>query len=240
MNKYDRSIDMPPDLNMTPLALWNWGLQHRTGRLRMASEDALRVSLFPRVKGTVSELGLCVFGIFYTSQEIIKQGWIHRGKGVSKPQSFHVAYDPAIADTVYLLPKQNSAEYWICSLTERSREFRGCSFWDVWQIQAIQKTTAAKGKLVADEKRRKLEDRIDSKIKNAQAQAVETNGLSNDERIASIRKNRQQAKDQERQAARGLQQQSSKEKKSADVIPLTQQPDDYSYPDFIDELFGDD
>ncbi|WP_442498192.1 transposase [Methylobacter sp. sgz302048] len=74
MNKYDRSIDMPPDLNMTPLALWNWGLQHRTGRLRMASEDALRVSLFPCVKGNISELGLCVFGIFYTSQEIIKQG----------------------------------------------------------------------------------------------------------------------------------------------------------------------
>lgn len=240
MSKYDRCIDMPADIDMTPLSLWNWGVQHRTGRLRVASEDALRVSLYPRAKGTLSELGLCVFGIFYTSQELIKQGWLHRGKGVPKPQSFDVAYDPSVADTIYLLPKQNSAEYWICSLTERSREFRGCSFWDVWQTQAIQKTTVAKGKLVADEKRRELEGRIESKIKNAQAQAAETNGLSNAERTSSIRKNRQQAKDQERQTARCLQQQSTKEKKSADVIPLTQQPDDFSYPDFIDELFGDD
>lgn len=240
LKKYDRSIDMPADLEMTPLSLWNWGLQHRTGRLRVASEDALRVSLFPRVKGTLSELGLCVFGIYYTSQEILKQGWLHRGKDVSKPSVFEVAYDPAVADAVYLLPRKNSTEYWLCSLTDRSREFRGCSFWDVWQIQAVQKATAAKNKLVADEKQRELENKIELKIKMAQAKATETNGLSNAERIAAIRNNRQQAKDQERQNARGIQQHASKEKKSADVIPLTQQPEDYSYPEFIDELFGDD
>ncbi|MFA6051144.1 MAG: transposase [Methylobacter sp.] len=240
LKKYDRSIDMPVDLEVTPLSLWNWGLQHRTGRLRAASEDALRVSLFPRVKGTLSELGLCVFGIYYTSQEILKQGWLHRGKDISKPDAFEVAYDPAVADAVYLLPKKNSTEYWLCSLTDRSREFRGCSFWDVWQIQAIQKATIAKSKLVADEKQRELENKIELKIKMAQAKATETNGQSNAERTASIRNNRQQAKAQERQERNGLQQESGKEKKPANVISLTQQPDDYSYPDFIDELFGDD
>ncbi|WNV05965.1 DDE-type integrase/transposase/recombinase [Candidatus Methylospira mobilis] len=169
LEKYDRSIDMPADLPMTPLALWNWGLQHRTGRLRVVSEDALRVSLFPRVKGTLSELGLCVFGIYYTSQEIVKQGWLHRGKDVSRPESFDVAYDPAVADAVYLFPRKNSAEYWICSLTERSRQFRGCSFWDVWQTTAGQKMAIANSRLVADEKRRELEKFIESKIKQARS-----------------------------------------------------------------------
>lgn len=240
LSKYDRSADMPVDLIMTPLSLWNWGLQNRTGRLRTASEDALRVSLFPRVKGTLSELGLCVFGIYFTSQEILKRGWLHRGKGVSRPEAFEVAYDPAVADAVYLLPTKNSIEFWVCSLTERSREFRGCSFWDVWQIQSIQKATAAKAKLVADEKQRELENKIESKIKMAQAKSADTSDSSNAARVAAIRENRQQAKDQERQQATGLQQESGKEKKSADVIPLTPQPDDYSYPAFIDELFGDD
>ena len=240
LKKYDRGLDMPPDLEMTPLSLWNWGLQHRTGRLRQVSEDALKVTLFPRVKGTMSELGLCVFGLFYTSQEILKQGWLHRGKGVSKPASFDVAYDPAVADFVYLLPEKNSAVYWICGLTDRSREFLGSTFWEVWQIQAIQKETAAKAKLIGDQKLRELENKIEAKIKNARLQAVETDGFSNAERIAAIPKNRQQAKDQERQQTAGLQKESSKDKKSAEVIPLTPQPDDYSYPAFIDELFGDD
>jgi transposase InsO family protein len=240
LSKYDRSADMPADLEITPLSLWNWGLQNRTGRLRSASEDALRVSLFPRVKGTLSELGLCVFGIYYTSQEILKRGWMHRGKGVARPEAFDVAYDPAVANTVYLLPVKNSIEYWVCSLTERSREFRGISFWEVWRIQGIQKTVAAKTKLMTDQKQRELENKIESKIKMAHAKSADTSDSSNAARVAAIRENRQQAKDQERQRAIGLQQESSKEKKSADVIPLTPQPDDYSYPAFIDELFGDD
>lgn len=240
LSKYDRSADMPADLDMTPLSLWNWGLQNRTGRLRSASEDALRVSVLPRVRGSLSELGLCVFGIYYTSQEILKRGWMHRGKNVSRPEEFEVAYDPAVADTVYLLPVKNSIEYWICNLTERSREFRGCSFWEVWQIQVMQKKTAAKVELVTNQKQRELENKIEAKIKMAQAKSTDTDDRSNAERISAIRKNRQQAKDQERQTATGLQQESGKEKKPATVIPLTQQPDDYSYPNFIDELFGDD
>ncbi len=240
LKKYDRCIDMPADLVMTPLSLWNWGLQHRTGRLRAAPEDALRVSLFPRVKGTLSELGLCVFGVYYTSQELLKQGWLHRGKGISKPDSLDVAYDPSVADVVYLLPKKNSTEFWICNLTERSREYRGCSFWDVWQIQSLKKATAAKSKLVAEQKLRELENSIELKIKNVQDQITDDDNLTNAERIAGIRKNRQQAKDQERQAATAVGKEIGGEKKSADVIPLTPQPEDYSYPTFIDELFEDD
>jgi transposase InsO family protein len=239
LRKYDRSIDMPADLEMTPLSLWNWGIQNRTGRLRTASEDALRVSLFPRVKGTFSELGLCVFGLYYTSQEMIKRGWLHRGKGVSKPEAFDVAYDPAVADVVYMLPTKNSIEYWPCSLTERSREFRGCSFWDVWQIQAIQRQTQAKSKLIADAKKREFEDRIADKIKNAQAHAPKSDALPDTKRIAAIRRNRQQAQDQERQTTTGLRN-SNQERKPADVIPLGQQSEDFSYPDFVEELFGDD
>jgi transposase InsO family protein len=234
--KYDRSIDIPVNLEMTPLSLWNWGIQNRTGRLRTASEDALRISLFPRVKGTFSELGLCVFGLYYTSQEMIKRGWQHRGKGISKPEAFEVAYDPAVADVVYLLPTKNSIEYWLCSLTDRSREFRGCSFWDVWQTKAIQKPAIAKSKLVADTKKRELEDRITAKIKHAEAQRPETDVLPKAKQIAAIRTNRQQAKDQERQTTTGLQDIN----KSAEVVPLTQQSEDYSYPSFVEELFGDD
>lgn len=239
LEKYDRSIDMPADLPMTPLSLWNWGLQHRTGRLRVVSEDALRVSLFPRTKGTLSELGLCIFGVYYTSQEMVKQGWLHRGKEVSRPESFEVAYDPAVADVIYLFPRKNSAEYWLCGLTERSREFRGCSFWDVWQTTATQKTAIAESRLVSDQKRRELENFIESKIKLAQSQSAETDGLSNAERISAIRSNRQEAKKQERQRTTNISKPDAK-KESAEVIPLTKQPDDYSYPSFIDELFEDD
>jgi transposase InsO family protein len=237
--KYDRSADMPADLEIAPVSLWNWGLQHRTGRLRSAPEEALRISLYPRAKGSISELGLCVFGVYYTSPEMVKQGWLHRGKEVSRPGALEVAYDPAVADYVYLLPVSNSIEYWVCKLSDRSREFRGCSFWEVWEIQGVQKKTAAKTNMISNQKQRELENKIVNKIKKAEVLAATITDQPKTERIAAIRKNRQQAKDLERKEAVGFQQESNKSSSSADVISLAQQNDDYSYPSFIDELFGD-
>jgi hypothetical protein len=31
ISNYDRDIDLPHDLPAVPMALWNWGIQHRTG-----------------------------------------------------------------------------------------------------------------------------------------------------------------------------------------------------------------
>ncbi|WP_291329403.1 Mu transposase C-terminal domain-containing protein [Desulfovibrio sp. UCD-KL4C] len=146
LEKYDREVDMPADLAMTPLSLWNWGIQNRTGRLRTASEDALRISLLPRVKATASELGVSVFGVYYTSSKLMKSGWMHRSKDVHRPVGMFAAYDPASADNVYLFPFKGKSDYWACSLTDRSREFQGSSFWDVWQVKDAQKRAIAKSK----------------------------------------------------------------------------------------------
>lgn len=242
LQTYDRDIDMPANLPMTPLSLWNWGLQHRSGRLRVVPEDALRVSLLPRAAATISPLGLRVFGIYYTCQEILKMGWLHRGKGVSRPESMEVAYDPAVADVVYLLPRKNSSEYWTCGLTERSREFRGCSFWDVWLITKQQKVTVAEGKLVADREKRRVAELIDSKLKQAkvQIQAENTPEVSDRQRISAIRDNRFRAKNDERKRTEQVTTSKSLTALPAAVIPLFPSVDDYKYPDCIDELFKDD
>ena len=237
--KYDRSIDMPSDLPMTPLSIWNWGLQHRTGRLRTVSEDALKVSLLPRTKATFSELGVCIFGVYYSAQEILENGWMHRAKEVTRPKSFEAAYDPRTADYIYLFPQKNSAEYWICRLTPRSREFAGCSFWDVWQTTEVQKTAVATSRLISDQKKRELEDFIESKIKSAEKQQPATSIQSNVQQIASIRENRKNAKESERQKTAHKPTTPDKAH-SAEVIPLTTKPDDYSFPDFVDELFEED
>jgi transposase InsO family protein len=237
--KYDRSIDMPSDLAMTPLSIWNWGLQHRTGRLRTVSEDALKVSLLPRTKATFSELGVCIFGIYYIAQEILENGWMHRGKQVVRPKSFEAAYDPRTADYIYLFPHKNSAEYWLCRLTPRSREFTACSFWDVWQTTGVQKVAVATSRLVSDQKKRELEEFIESKIKLAGNQQPTINIQSNVQQIAGIRENRKKAKESERQKM--AHKPTTPDKAHfAEVIPLTTKPDDYGFPDFVDELFEED
>ena len=239
LGKYDRNSDMPTDLEMTPLSLWNWGLQHRTGRLRTAPEEAIRIGLMPREEASVSELGVSVFGVHYTSREIVERGWLHRGKGVRRPVGLQAAYDPSSADTIYLFPPQSSGEYWPCNLAQRSREFAGASFWDVWQIKDKQKKATAQSQLQMGTHRRKLQRFIADKIKEAEERAPDTDGVSNARRIGSIRKNKEQEKRRERSPliSKPPQQDTAT---GARITPIHGNGvESGEYPDFIEELFGD-
>jgi len=239
LNKYDRDIDMPSDLPLVPKELWQWGLQYRTGRLRTASYDALKVSLLPRIKATLSDLGICIFGVYYTSLEVIQQGWLHRSAEARRPKKLDAAYDPASADHIYIFPEKNSTKYWICKLTPRSREFEGASFWDVWQVQKIQKQTMAKSKLLAEQKRRDHEEFIANKIKQAEKKVTDTSHLSNAERISSINDNKRKIKALERQE-NAYRPYDIEKDKNAEVIQLIEQgEEDCGYPKSIDELFSE-
>jgi len=239
MEKYDRTEGMPDDLPLTPLDIWNWGVQHRTGRLRIVSEEALRISLLPRVKATVSALGVSVFGLHYTSQEVMQQGWLHRSKEVHRPKGLHAAYDPASADRIYVFPEKGSTTCWVCHLTTRCREFTGRSFWDVWSAKDRQKKTAAKTRMNAEEAHRKVDRLVAEKIATAERLAPPSDGRSKSSRIRDIRKNKADAVDEERRIPFHQPQPPAKGK-PAKVLHLGESPEkDYGFPKFIDELYDE-
>ncbi|MDU9020803.1 MAG: Mu transposase C-terminal domain-containing protein [Acinetobacter baumannii] len=127
LKTYDREPDMPNDLPTIPLHLWNWGIQNRTGKLRSVPEEALRIALLPRTKITISDLGIKAFGLYYLAKEVLDLGWLHRKTGSSRPQNLEAAYDPYSMNKIYIFPKDNSLEYWMGSLSDRSSEpYRVC------------------------------------------------------------------------------------------------------------------
>ncbi|MGP5070239.1 Mu transposase C-terminal domain-containing protein, partial [Psychrobacter faecalis] len=199
LRHYDRDSDMPSDLPAVPLQLWNWGLQHRTGKLRSVSEKSLHIALLPRKKGTLSDLGIKLFGNYYICAEIREQGWLHRKNAVNRPKSLVVAYDPIDANTLYVFYEKDSLKYWQAHLSDRSREFRYCSFWEVWQIQQEQKKTFAtqetKSSLALEELERENEKIIQKAIKS-KPKTFQTMTAQ----LANINDNRRQAKDEERQS----------------------------------------
>jgi len=239
LEKYDREPDMPSDLEMTPLSIWNWGTQHRTGRLRAAHEEAIRISLLPRTKASISPLGVSVFSVYYTSSEVIAEGWHHRSSEVRRPKGLEAAYDPANADVIYLFPSNNLSKYWTCRLTPRSREFAGASFWDVWKIKKEQKKAVAKSKLRQDAQKRLHENRVTEIIADAERKAPAENSASNTQRIRDIHDNREREKREERKSLPNI-----KEKETTSAVAKTvpfngARNDTYEFPDHIDDLFDD-
>lgn len=239
LSKYDRDPDMPNDMALTPLNIWNWGIANRTGRLKNVSEQALRIALLPRQNVYLSDLGVSCFGAYYTSKELLASGWLHRN-GDRRVTGLQAAYDPAVADHIYLFPEKDSSEYWVCSLTDRSRQFRGKSMWELWASQEEQRKATSAAKVAETTSKRDLENLVINTIKNAERSRPAINKQqSKAETVRGIRDNRKQERDAQR-AEHTKARQPDNSKPKSDVTYLHGKPDDGAFPDFLDELFGDD
>lgn len=238
MTKYDRAKDMPADLPAIPIHLWNWGLQNRTGRLRKASAESVRIALLPREKATTSEQGICLFGVYYSAPEIVEMGWMHRHDRTTRPKKIEVAYDPNSADEIYLFHTTGSRDHWICRITDLSREFRGLSFWEVWRKQKLIKVQTAKDTLQADKLRKNHEERVGAIISSAMKKRPKSEETK-EKRLKGISLARSEQLEKEREQRRPN---NKHQQKSATVVHLTPPEDSDDYPDFEDELFdgGDD
>jgi hypothetical protein len=194
---YDREADMPADMPLVPIEIWNWGLQNRTGQLRAVDANSIYIALLPRKKATLSNSGIKLFSVNYTCSEIIANGWLHRKGTISRPKDLQVAYDLIDASKIYIFYEHNSLNYWVGTLADRSREFIDCSWWEVWQIQRDQKKTTAKQSLKSElaliELERQNQEIIDAAkiLKNASHESKRS-------QISKIRSNRDIEKASER------------------------------------------
>lgn len=202
INNYDRDIDLPHDLPAVPMALWNWGIQHRTGKLRTASDQAVYVALLPREKATLSNRGLKLFGVTYTCPELYEQGWLHRQNTINRPKFLYAAYDQSNAEKIYVFYEQSSLKYWEATISDYSREFRGYSFWEVWQINSVQKKTFEKQDIKNNLAQSELEQKIMDIIQQASSETPFST-QSQKSRISEIRSNRTHEKELERSKLKG-------------------------------------
>lgn len=197
LSKYDREPDMPADMPLIPIEIWHWGIKNRTGKLRTVNADILSVALLPRQKATLSDLGLKIFGVYYHCKQITEKGWLHRKSSVTRPKSFQVGYELSDASTVYIFYEANSLKYWEATLADRSREFQGCSWWEIWQIQNIQKKTTANQATKSSLALAELEKQNLEILERAKKLRNSSNE-SKASQIGSIQENRRAEKDAER------------------------------------------
>ena len=228
LDTYDRDADFPPDLPSIPLHIWNWGIQNRTGHLRTVDPDTLRIMILPRKKISISTSGVNLWGLYYIGSEILKEGWLHRSKEVTRPQDLQAAYDPSCVDKIYLFPKHDSTIYWECSLSTKSRQFTGMSFWQVWEIQDQEKNLHAIEKDNSKTARRELDQFIRDTIAEAKKMATNS-GVSNRQRLSEIKSNKNSARENEKLSNTYLKP-DKHPKNQGTIISFKPKQDESSYP----------
>ena len=237
LDTYDRDADFPPDLPSIPLHIWNWGIQNRTGHLRTVDPDTLRIMILPRKKVSISTSGVNLWGLYYIGSEILREGWLHRSKEVTRPQDLQAAYDPSCVDKIYLFPKHDSTIYWECSLSTKSRQFAGMSFWQVWEIQDQEKNLHAVEKDNSKAARRELDQFIRDTIADAKKMATNS-GVSNRQRLSEIKSNKKSVRENEKLSNTSLKP-DKHPKDQGTIISFKSKQDESSYPQFVPGLFDD-
>lgn len=239
IERYDRDEGMPAEVPSIPIKIWEWGLQHKSGGLRAVDPERMRITLLPRKKVGVSEYGVSLWGLYYTSREVLGEGWLHRGKGNKRPQTLEAGYDPGSADVIYLFPDGDKGNFWRCTLTDRSRRFRGMSFWEVWDLQFEEKNHEADYRESALIKKSELLEKVDHIIKGAKFQVPEVHD-SDRKRVKAIKENKKIAKHDERKNRAQSNNSIPKQSEPAKISPIKKGFEGgYGFPTFVPGLFDD-
>ena len=236
IENYDADSDMPPNLPHNPLQLWNWGVNNRTGKLRSVNEDLMNINLLPHSKASVTPEGIKLFGCLYSAAFAIKEGWFHRIN--TGPSSVKVAYDPHNANKIYLRPEKGYDQYVICDLTERSREYRNMTFWDVWRIRPIKAKTASFSGLTKTKGELGLDAEIEKIVNEAKENKSDVSHLSKASRVKGIDQNRSNEKTTLRRTKAEIVTTTKPNFPiKNNVVSLTEQKlEDFSVPFMLDEL----
>ena len=100
---------------------------------------------------------------------------------------------------MFIFYEDNSLNYWEATLSDRSREFKDCSWWEIWQIQAIQKNTTTKQSIKSSLALAELENQNLEILERAK-KLKNSNQETKKNRIGQIKRNRSAERAKERDA----------------------------------------
>ncbi|MRW93869.1 hypothetical protein GJ699_28145 [Duganella sp. FT80W] len=105
--------------NATPRQLWDWGVEHRGGGLKVYPEQLVRCSLMPVAQASVTADGITLFDSIYTCGRATNERWFERAR-LRGAWHVRVAYDPANLDMVFLLDPSAPMQFHACHLADVS------------------------------------------------------------------------------------------------------------------------
>ncbi|MBW4485317.1 MAG: transposase family protein [Tildeniella torsiva UHER 1998/13D] len=183
-----------------PLDLWNWGIRHRAGHLRVKSRDILRLNLLPTDQASVTPSGIQFKGLAYSCDLAIREQWFIKAREKGR-WKIDIAYDPRNLTNIYLRLNEGQ-QMECCQLIDKESTFRGCDFFEVLDHSGVNqhKATLSMGrKQQANAAFNAQMEKIVSDAKEKTLKALKDGpGQSKQAKTQGIRPNRQEERNSER------------------------------------------
>lgn len=185
---------MESSLNPTPLNIWNWGIQHRSGLLKKVDKDLIRLNLMQSKEVSITGEGIIFNKMRYSSEVCSNNGWFEKAR--KKRWKEVVFYDPRNVHQIYLKTKGNPT-FIKCQLVESDEKYANFRLEEVQEQQFV--IELSKSLEATSQRQLKIdtEVRIKNIIKKEEKSTNEiSNGnLSKASKLKNIRENRKTEKE---------------------------------------------
>lgn len=190
IEKYDRDQGMPVgEVAASPLELFHWGLQHRTGRMHFWPDEYLRFRLLPTATAVIDRHGLRFKDRHYISPGILASGAMSKAR-MGHSVSAEISYFPNLTDVVFMHDPTAPHGYEICCLTDRSRASAGVTMAEDELERLEQKALAASRRIPELTNAINVDQRMEERIQAAKARRPSAEGVSKKSRLSEISSNR--------------------------------------------------
>jgi putative transposase len=127
-------------VELTPNTLWAWGIENRTGILKVMSPETIRTQLLPSGEAGITPRGIHFRRAFYTCPRAIEEQWFTRARE-GKAQKVKVIYDPRDVSVLYLRTASGIER---CNLKESNQKLEAKTWAEVeaYFYEQRKKTTA--------------------------------------------------------------------------------------------------
>lgn len=225
LTNYQRDEIMVEDgIESIPIQLWEWGINNKSGKLRHASEDVVKLNLMPTGKATVTAKGIAYKGLLYGSKQSLKERWFEkaRNRGTWK---IEISYDPRSMDYIYLRD-EDGLGFNKCFLLEHQQRYKGKAVEEINYLIEYEKLKEKQYKDKTIQSKVDLNAEIEDIVKQAEQETSQkqTDVNSKRSRIKNIRQNRNAEKMIQREEEAFELDKSNIE--SSEVVPFKQSDSD--------------
>lgn len=195
MESFEKSSRMmEAGVESIPLKLWNWGCRCCPGSLRVFPEEKVKLALMPTENASVTGKGVRFKGLYYSSQEMVDGLWFEKARSKGSYR-LKVSYDPRDMGKIYAWDQENEIPF-PCYLLDWEKKYTGKQLGEVQYEQEKEKREKKRHQAQETEAKINLGREIDSIIKDAEKLSSAQENRPKSERIAGIRENRKEEREQ--------------------------------------------
>lgn len=85
-----------------PIQIWNHGLKHKKGQLRVLSEEMIKTHLYPIDRALVSARGVSYKKMLYASEYALKNQWFEKAR-INGSWRVNICFDPRDLTNIYVM-----------------------------------------------------------------------------------------------------------------------------------------